>query len=139
MFENVPVLSIIILLPLIGAIVTFGLGKRYEKYAKYVALAFSLAALLLSILVTIEFVVDPYVYSSSVTGYHYGNGFFDYQFYEEYQWIESLGISYILGLDGISLPLFILTALLSTLSILFSWDTKQRPKEYFGLMLVLGV
>ena len=141
MFAGVPIVSIIILLPLIGALVTFGLG-RFERYAKYVALGFSLAALVLSILVGLEFIVDP---DPTAPGYHEGFrdprgfGFFNFQYYEEYTWIESLGISYIVGLDGISLPLFILTTLLSTLSILFSWDTTLRPKEYFGLMLVLEV
>jgi len=135
MFEGVPIISIIILMPLIGALVTFGLG-RYERYAKQVALAFSTVALVLSVLVALAFVLEP---DSASTGYHDGNGFFDYQFYEEYTWIDALGIKYIVGLDGISLPLFVLTTLLSTLSILFSWDTKLRPRAYFGLMLVLEV
>jgi len=135
MFENIPIISLIILLPLVGAIATFCLGK-YERYAKWVALSFSLAALILSVLVAVDFMVEP---DGSATGYHEGNGFFDFQYYEEHTWIESLGIRYIVGLDGIGLPLFLLTTLLSTLSILFSWDTKQRPKAYFGLMLILEV
>ncbi len=135
MLEGVPIISIIILMPLIGALITFGLG-RYGRYARYVALAFSLVALVLSALVAFVFVVEP---DSSSPGYHDGGGFFNYQFYEEHTWIEALGIRYIVGLDGISLPLFVLTTLLSTLSIVFSWDTKLRPKEYFGLMLVLEV
>ena len=142
MFAGIPIISIIILLPLIGAIVSFCLGK-YEKYAKYVALGFSVAALILSILVGLEFLVNP---GPTATGYHAGFrgdsgdfGFFDFQFYESHTWVESLGINYIVGLDGISLPLFILTTLLSTMAILFSWDTTVRPKEYFGLMLVLEV
>jgi proton-translocating NADH-quinone oxidoreductase chain M len=135
MFEGIPIISIIILMPLIGAVVTFLLGKQ-EQYAKYVALGFSLASLILSVLVTFAYAIEP---GATSTGYHDGNGFFNYQFYESYSWIESLGINYIVGLDGISLPLFLLTTLLSTLSILFSWDTKLRPKEYFGLMLILEV
>jgi len=140
MFSGVPIISIIILIPIIGAVVTFCLGK-YGKYAKYVALAFSVAPLVLSVLVGVEFLVEP---DSTATGYHAGFttptfGFFNFQFYEHYTWIHSLGINYIVGLDGISLPLFILTTLLSTLAILFSWDTAYRPKEYFGLMLVLEV
>jgi proton-translocating NADH-quinone oxidoreductase chain M len=136
MFEGIPVISLIILLPLIGAIITFLLGKR-EKYAKWVAVGFSAAALALSVLVALAFMVDPA--PATAPGYHAGNGFFDYQFYESYPWIKSLGISYIVGLDGISLPLFLLTTLLSFLAIVFSWDTKLRPKEYFGLMQVLEV
>ncbi len=54
-------------------------------------------------------------------------------------WIKTLGINYTVGLDGISLPLFVLTTLLCMLSVLFSWDTKLRAKAYFGLMLVLEV
>lgn len=130
MLEGVPVLSLTILIPLIGAFITFSLGK-YGKYAKYIALAFSVGALLLSLLIAYEFATDP---SPSATGYHS-----DYQFYEEHAWISTLGINYIVGLDGISLPLFVLTTLLCTLSIIFSWDTEKRPKEYFGLMLILEV
>jgi len=136
MLEGIPIISIIILLPLIGAIVALCLG-RHEKYAKWVALGFSVASLVLSALVAVEFCVNPS--SSSSTGFHDGGDWFDYQFYESYPWVKSLGISYTVGLDGISLPLFVLTTLLCTLSILFSWDTTTRPKEYFGLMLILEV
>ncbi|MGQ9587009.1 MAG: complex I subunit 4 family protein [Thermoplasmata archaeon] len=135
MFEGIPIISIIVLLPLIGSMITFGLG-RYGKHAKWVALVFSTASLILSIAVAFEYMIEP---NSTATGYHDGRGFFDFQFYESYEWIGSLGISYTVGLDGIGLPLFVLTTLLSTLSILFSWDTELRPKEYFGLMLVLEV
>lgn len=135
LFDGIPVISLIILLPLVGAILTFSLGRR-ETYAKWVALGFSAAALALSVLVALSFMIEP---DNAATAYHDGQGFFNYQFYEEYSWVESLGINYIVGLDGISLPLFVLTTLLSTLSILFSWDTALRPKEYFGLMLVLEV
>ncbi len=135
MFEGVPIISIIILMPIIGAACTFLLG-RYEKYAKWVALSFSLVALILSVLVALVFMIEP---DSTATGYHDGRGFYDFQFYESTTWIKALGITYIVGLDGIGLPMFVLTTLLSTLSILFSWDTKLRPKEYFGLMLILEV
>ncbi len=135
MLEGVPIISIILLMPIIGSIITFSLGKR-ESYAKWTALVFSLAALILSVLVAMQFMVDP---TSDATGYHDGRGFFNYQFYEEHPWIEALGINYIVGLDGISLPLFVLTTLLCFLSVVFSWDTKLRPKGYFGLMLVLEV
>jgi NADH-quinone oxidoreductase subunit M len=101
-----------------------------------VALSFSLAALILSVLVALVFMIEP---DSTATGYHDGRGFYNFQFYESASWIKSLGITYIVGLDGIGLPMFVLTTLLSTLSILFSWDTKLRPKEYFGLMLILEV
>jgi NADH-quinone oxidoreductase subunit M len=130
MLEGIPILSVIILLPLIGSLITFSLGKR-EEWAKWVALGFSLVALVLSLVVAFAFMVSP---DPTATGYHNG-----YQFYEEYSWIETLGVSFTVGVDGISLPMFVLTTLLCTLSIVFSWDTKKRPKEYFGLILVLEV
>ena len=138
LFDGVPILSIIILLPLIGAIASFSLGRR-GSYAKYVALGFSLAALILSILVALQFVIEPTEAVTKSTAYHSGHGFFNYQFYKEHVWVKALGINYILGLDGISLPLYVLTTLLCTMSVVFSWDTKLRPKEYFGLMLILEV
>jgi proton-translocating NADH-quinone oxidoreductase chain M len=134
MLEDIPVLSLTILLPLIGSLITFSLGKR-ESLAKWVALAFSLAALILSLVVAYEFVVDPYSAPADQLE-SYSNG---YQFYESHTWIESLGINYIVGIDGISLPLYVLTTLLCVLSIVFSWNTDKRPKEYFGLMLMLEV
>ena len=130
MLEGVPILSLIILLPLIGSLITFSLGKR-EEWAKWIALGFSLVALVLSLVVAFAFMASP---DTTATGYHNG-----YQFYEEYSWIETLGVSFTVGVDGISLPMFVLTTLLCTLSIVFSWDTKKRPKEYFGLILVLEV
>jgi len=134
MMENIPVLSLIILLPLVGAITSFLLGKR-EHMAKWVALAFSAAAFVLSMAVAYEFVVDPYsAAAGEIEGYSNG-----YQFYESHVWIESIGVNYIVGLDGISLPMFVLTTLLCMLSVVFSWNTDRRPKEYFGLMLILEV
>ncbi|HXZ23287.1 MAG TPA: NuoM family protein, partial [Methanomassiliicoccales archaeon] len=63
----------------------------------------------------------------------------DYQYYEKFTWIQALGINFAVGVDGISVPMVWLTALLCFLAILFSWDVEKRTKEYMGLMLVLEV
>ena len=62
-----------------------------------------------------------------------------YQFVEQYAWIPQFGISYHLGLDGISLFLVILTTILITLSLLYSGggDIEMRPREFCFLMLLL--
>ena len=62
-----------------------------------------------------------------------------YQFVEQYQWIPQLGISYHLGVDGISLFLVLLTTILITLSLLYSagGDIEARPREFCFFMLVL--
>ena len=62
----------------------------------------------------------------------------DYQFVENHSWIASLGISYHLGVDGISLLLVLLTTLLSVLAILGSWNSiKDRGLAFFISLLVL--
>jgi NADH-quinone oxidoreductase subunit M len=59
------------------------------------------------------------------------------QFEVNLPWVRSVGLSYHLGVDGISLPLVILTALLSTVSLLASWTINEKVKGYFSLMLFL--
>src|SRR5437867_7190118 len=59
------------------------------------------------------------------------------QFVEHIPWIPSLGISYHVGVDGISLFLVILTALLFLLVILFSWDTIKEQFRTYALILML--
>jgi NADH-quinone oxidoreductase subunit M len=62
-----------------------------------------------------------------------------YQFAEQYQWIPQFGISYHLGMDGISLFLVLLTTILISLSLLYSGggDIEVRPREFCFLMLLL--
>jgi len=122
MLEDVPILTLIILFPLIGAILVFLSGKNV-KAAKMLALIFSGISLVLSLLLLGSFSLD----------------IGSYQFMESYEWIPSLGISFTLGVDGISILMVFLTALLCFLAILFSWDVENRTKEYMGLMLILDV
>ena len=64
-----------------------------------------------------------------------------YQFVERYSWIPQFGISYHVGMDGISLFLVILTALLVSLCLLYSGggDIEVRPREFCFMMLLLCV
>ena len=57
------------------------------------------------------------------------------QFEERAPWIPALGASYHLGLDGLSLPLVLLTALLTFLALLYSWHEERR--EFFALFLAM--
>jgi len=59
------------------------------------------------------------------------------QFEEQAEWIPSLGASYHLAVDGLSLPLVLLSALLTFLVLLFSWNQGQRPRAFFALFLVM--
>lgn len=121
MFENIPILSLLILFPLLGAIAAFMLG-RSPKAAKYVALVFSAIPLALVTLMLTEF---------SLSG--------GFQFVENYEWISFLGINFHLGIDGVSVTMVFLSTLLVFLAILFSWDVEERLNQYMGLMLLLEV
>jgi NADH-quinone oxidoreductase subunit M len=124
-----PLLSIILLLPLAGALVTLFLGKN-RTAIKVWALFVTLATLVLSGLLW---------------------GFFDYgragmQFVDRLDWIEPLGISYHVGVDGISLWMVLLAALLHLVVMLVSWkfldgrpEADARPYVFFLLMLETGV
>jgi NADH-quinone oxidoreductase subunit M len=59
------------------------------------------------------------------------------QFAQRVPWIPALGASYHIALDGLSLPLVLLTALLTFLALLYSWNQEQRPREFFALFLVM--
>lgn len=60
------------------------------------------------------------------------------QFMEKAEWIPSLNISYILGVDGLSLPMVILTGLLFFLGVFVSWSIEKAVKGYYALFLLLN-
>jgi len=67
--------------------------------------------------------------------YDAGNG--SMQFMVRAEWIPSFNISYILGVDGLSLPMAILTALLCFIGVFVSWNINKAVKGYFALFLLL--
>lgn len=116
-----PYLSAIVFLPLLGAVI-LGLAPRENKQAiRLGAAAFSFASLALSLFLFLQF-------DRAATGP---------QFVEKVPWIEQFNVSYHLGVDGLSLPLVILTTLLTFLAVLASWHVDLRVKEYHILMLLL--
>jgi proton-translocating NADH-quinone oxidoreductase chain M len=113
-------LSLILLLPLLGTVLVYLLGKD-DRTAKYLALGFAIVPLILSFIVWLGLdFSDP-----------------DYQFLESATWIEALNISYIVGVDGLSFPLVLLTTLLVPLAMVFSWDTEHRVREFFSMLLLM--
>ncbi|MFW6054915.1 MAG: complex I subunit 4 family protein, partial [Thermodesulfobacteriota bacterium] len=120
-----PVISLIIFFPLVGALVVLFMPNRDNQSAALLwktGFAFSVAEFVLSLPVLIAF-------DSGTAGM---------QFVEHLPWIESLGISYHLGIDGISLWLVILTTFFVPLCILCSFTyIQKRIKEYIISFLVL--
>lgn len=119
---NVPVLSAVVFIPLVGALALLFIPRQRERAIKVAALATSLLA----------FAVALVLYG------YFESGTAAMQFVEAVGWIPELGISYQLGIDGISLWLVLLTAFLTPLAILSSWTAIQdRLKEYMVVMLLL--
>ncbi len=115
-----PYLSAILFLPLAGAIVIV-LFLRNDKTIKMTAAIFTGAALVLAL--TVFFLFDR---TNTAP-----------QFVERYRWIPNLDVHYFLGVDGLSLPMVVLTALLGFLAVPISWRITLRPKEYFAWLLAL--
>ncbi|HUR68486.1 MAG TPA: NADH-quinone oxidoreductase subunit M [Candidatus Thermoplasmatota archaeon] len=121
---------------LVGAILVFLFGGQ-GKRAKWMALGLSLVPLILAsyALASIMFgYSDPG--APCADGSVKGTG---YVFHECYSWIPQMGVRVILGLDGISAPLFWLNTLLVTLGILFAWDETKRPNQFYGMLLLINV
>lgn len=118
----------LMLVPAIGAVVVALLPKDKPDLAKQVALGFSVATAVLVIAMALQF--DP-------------NSTEPFQFVTSTPWIESFGISFALGVDGIALVLIALAAVLVPVVILAGWneaDYSDAPtKGYFALMLALEV
>jgi len=115
-----PILSTTIFLPLLGAILL--LLMRNEKAIKVTALTTGIINLLVSLLLYFNFNPDTYLF----------------QFGEFIPWIPAYSINYILGIDGITIFLVILTALLAPICVLCSWTAiEHRIKEFMFCILLM--
>lgn len=126
-----------LLAPLVGGALTMTVLRSQER-ARVVALLFSLVPLALS---TYMWIAMPGNMGSPGEGTPDCPSAPGYAFYQCSPWVPSstgLGVSLSWGLDGISMPLFWLTALLVPLSIVFSWDIAHRPGLFHGLLLIEG-
>ncbi len=116
-----PILTIVTFLPLAGAIILLFINGEKQERIKRVALAIAVIDFIISMPLFILFKTDTS----------------EFQFVQNIPWIKEFGISYHVGIDGISLFLFLLTSFLSLICILASWNIKDRIKEYMIAMLIL--
>ncbi len=116
---KIPVLSLIIFLPAIGAAILPFL--RSDNKVRWVALAFAVADFLLATWLLFNFDTTTYAM----------------QFRETVSWVPSLGISYALGIDGISVLFVFLTALLGWICVLASWRAITRRVAQFMISLLV--
>ena len=117
------ILSILIWLPILGGILILSTGgDRNAQLAKKLALGFSAGTFLLSLSIYTDFDIT----TASM------------QFVERYKWIEPLHIQYFLGVDGISMPLIILTTLLTIIVVIAGWEViTHRVAQYMASFLIM--
>lgn len=122
---NFPWLTTLLVLPLVGALVVAVL-PRTSTAVRPVALGFSLASLAVGV--------------GALTQYSVGSAE-QFQLTEIYPWIPQFGVSYAVGVDGISLTMILLGLILVPVCILAAWDDVpadgRRQHTYFAMMLVL--
>ena len=118
-------LSLMVFLPVAGALVMMLIPKVEEKLLKVVALGTSLASAAIGVAVMADFDYDN---ADRL------------QFFVDHKWIDVIKANYIVGLDGLSLPLVALTLLITPLVIIYSWNhfpEPHNPKAFLILILVL--
>ena len=121
--NSIPILTIVTFLPLAGAIVLMFFKKENLGLIRLWANLVAILGFLVSVPLFFQF-----NYDDSAT----------MQFTQSLTWIESLGVEYSVGIDGISLLLVLLTTLLGPIAILSSWESIQdRAKEFYIFMLIL--
>jgi len=114
-------LSWLISVPIVGGFVVLGLGHR-ATLAKWLSLAVSGLALLLSIPLWTWF----------------KTGTAQMQFVERSPWISTIHAEYYIGVDGISMPLILLTTFTTVLIVIASWqNVEKRVAQYFAAFLIL--
>ncbi|MFN5651931.1 MAG: NuoM family protein [Actinomycetes bacterium] len=119
------VLSVGTFLPLVGVLIMLFIPKGDEALSKAVGLGTAVATLAVGIFTMVQF--------------DYGKAG-EMQFVAQHDWISVIKSSYYIGVDGISLPLYFLSMVITVLVMIYSWDhvpSPGNPKAFFMLMLVL--
>jgi len=122
MSTQFPWLTVLILLPLVAALPIPLLPNKYGKTIRGYALGVGLT----------EFALMIYTFWK-----HYDIQNPGFQLVENYAWIPQIGLHWAVAVDGLSMPLVLLSGLVTTLAILASWQIKDKPRLFYVLMLVM--
>ena len=120
--EQFPWLTFLVIFPLLAAMPIPLLPDKDGTTIRWYALGASLA----------EFGLILYVFA---TQYELGTA--GLQLVEEYPWITQFGLSWSLGVDGLSFPLVVLSGLVTMLAVVASWNIKLKPRLYYSMMLLM--
>jgi len=127
-FENGWGLSLIVFLPVVGALAVLAIPRAKESLIKWTALAFSLVTLVLAIALALQF-----DYSAADT-YQFGTA-------QDTTWISAINSHFHIAVDGISLPMVVLAAFITVLVIIYSWNhwpEPHNPKLLLAFVLILA-
>jgi len=118
-----PILTSLVALPIAGALLLLLVrdDEAHEALARQVALV-------VSVLVFVE---------TLLLWWHFNPGSAEFQFVERHEWIPAFGISYAVGVDGISLFLVVLTAFLTPIALLSSWESVHKKTRAFCCCVLL--
>jgi NAD(P)H-quinone oxidoreductase subunit 4 len=119
---NFPWLTAIILFPILASLAIPIIPDQNGRTVRWYALIVGL----------IDFVLIVYTFAN-----HYDMHTDQLQLVESYTWIPQLDLKWSVGVDGISMPLVLLTGFVTTLAILAAWPVTFKPKLFYFLMLVM--
>lgn len=122
MNSQFPWLSTIILLPLLASLAIPALPDKDGRTVRWYALGVGL----------VDFALIIYTFWS-----HYDLQNSTFQLVETYSWMPQLGLNWSLAVDGLSMPLIVLTGLVTTLAMFAAWKTTHKPRLFYILMLVM--
>jgi len=123
MFSDWPLLSLVIWTPIIGGLLLLALAKNNNSVnTRFIALAISIVTLLLSVPLYTEF-------NTTIAAM---------QFSEMTPWISAFNINYHLGVDGISMPLIVLTTFMTVIVVIAGWEViKDKVEQYMAAFLIM--
>ncbi len=119
---QIPWISILILLPLATGIVLLALPAVKLKLIRWLSLATALVTFVISVLLFVT-------YDKVAAGY---------QFIEKMDWLPVMGISYHVGVEGISVALELMAGIIVLSGVLVTWQTSDRAREYFSFLMFLA-
>lgn len=120
------ILSILILVPLAGSIATMFL-TRTDRQVKLLALGVSLVSLALGLWLAVDFLLQRSI----------AMPLWEFAYLESSPWIPTLGITYTLGLDALSLSMVVLTVIIFPPAILFAFSEHEDIRKFFALLLAM--
>src|SRR5512147_2490193 len=110
----IPLLSLIIFIPLVAGVGMLFIPANRRDLVRGVAI----------VAATLDLILSAWVYAT------YNVAQAGYQFVEHLSWLPSLGISYYVGIDGISTPLVLMAGIVVFCGVLISWRVEDRPREF---------